>query len=288
VNPFRVICHLLHGYIYFDVGHVLDHLFWDIGQHRLSASGRGSMVGKREAEEGVQNANSDREKKPGCSRKRSASREVHMRTLRKDFHRIFFTKKTNLGVGDEDRFREHHSQSTYGYLTFEGVDDMLSTVETQGKVFYDLGSGVGKPPVAALMLFPELKRSMGIELSIGRHEQALMAVKEIKDKKAREKLSFIHGSMLEEPLDDADLVYISSLCFSNDFLRRLGKHLDSRLREGTIVLSSKAVPLKRAELVGRPVVAMSWNNTHQLHKYKITKPLSPMESPIVDGAGTDA
>jgi len=204
---------------------------------------------------------------------RTPNRERTVRALEKRFNRWFnAVTSTNLGKGDDVIFREHGSQSTYGYLTFSGMDDMLSQVETKDKVFYDLGSGVGKPPVAAAMLFPDLKKCIGVELSKGRHDQGIAVLKDMKDKSVKEKIRLYNGSMLDTVLDDADLIYISSLCFSHEFLKRLGKYLDNSLKVGTVVMTSKTIPMSRSELVGRPTVAMSWNSTHQLYHYVITKP----------------
>jgi len=205
----------------------------------------------------------------GERKKRDPVRSAEVERLAKKFYGFFSSVKTSIGEGDRALFRTHQSQSTYGFLTFEGMDDMLIDEETKEKVFYDLGSGVGKPPVAAIMLFPELQKVVGIELSGERHTYATKALKELLDKKVRDKVQLIHGSMLDVDISDADLVYISSLCFSRDFLKRLGSHLDTCLREGTTVMTSKEIPLKRAELVSRPQVAMSWNSSHRLHKYVV-------------------
>mmetsp|Transcript_21378 Transcript_21378/g.29948 ORF Transcript_21378/g.29948 Transcript_21378/m.29948 type:complete len:225 (-) Transcript_21378:229-903(-) len=186
---------------------------------------------------------------------RDAARSTEVERLAKKFYRFFSSVKTNIGEGDRALFRTHQSQSTYGFLAFEGMDDMLVGEETKEKVFYDLGSGVGKPPIAAIMLFPELQKVVGIELSKERHIYAIKASKELLDKKRRNKVQLIHGSMLDVDISDADLVYISSLCFSRDFLKRLGRHLDSCLREGATVMTSKEIPLKRGRLVSRPQVS---------------------------------
>jgi len=56
------------------------------------------------------------------------------------------------------------------------------------------------------MLFPELQKVVGIELSGERHTYATKALKELLDKKVRDKVQLIHGSMLDVDISDADLV----------------------------------------------------------------------------------
>jgi len=43
--------------------------------------------------------------------------------------------------------------------------------------------------------------------------------------------------------------------------------LDSQLRAGTVVMSSREVPMKRSKKDGKVKVEMSWNDAHYLHKY---------------------
>jgi len=128
-------------------------------------------------------------------------RDAKVQKLERKFNKYFNAHNgTNLQTGDEDLFREHQSQSTYGYLTFKGMEDMFRDMDTEGKIFYDLGSGVGKPPVAAAMLFPNLKKCIGIELSKGRHLQGAAVLKELKDREIRDKVELRHGYTIRQQL----------------------------------------------------------------------------------------
>ncbi|GAB5358517.1 hypothetical protein AAMO2058_000465100 [Amorphochlora amoebiformis] len=174
---------------------------------------------------------------------------------------------TSISTKDEEVFAESNSGSTYGYMRWEGVTQMLESYETKDKVFYDLGSGVGRPVFAAAMQYPDLKKCVGVELSRRRHEQAIGLLSLMDKGQPKSIISFRCENMLKVDLSDADIVYISSLCFPKEFLTRLGSYLDEVLKEGAIVLSSKECPMSRAKLERRPVVSMSWNTQHQLHGY---------------------
>eukprot|EP00466_Bigelowiella_natans_P000625 jgi/Bigna1/85003/estExt_fgenesh1_pg.C_10571 len=218
-------------------------------------------------------------------------------------YEAFFTAiEKPLFVHDEEELFRKSSMSApvYGEMTFEGTRKMLSAVETKGKVFYDLGSGYGAPIVAAAWLFPELKKMIGIELSPSRHRYAVKAKRKLCRGVPDDKIVFLQKSMLEHPLDDADIIFLSSLCFSDEFMQILGDYLDSQLRAGTVVMSSREVPMKRSKKDGKIFtkswlyvctlciafinsvsldgpdetssygmvkVEMSWNDAHYLHKY---------------------
>jgi len=189
-------------------------------------------------------------------------------SLEKQFNRLMLhATDTSISPDDQKQFEKTGSGATYGYMTWKGVKQMLSEVEVKGKTFYDLGSGLGRPVFAAAMLFPSLKKSIGIELSQRRHIQAERVLELMEDGAAKSIVEICAGSMLDYNLRDADIVYISSLCFPKEFLARLGHYLDKQLQKGTIVMSSKEVPMRRGRLDRRPVVAMSWNQQHQLHSY---------------------
>ena len=63
----------------------------------------------------------------------------------------------------------------------------------------------------------------------------------MEDGAAKSIVEICAGSMLDYDLHDADIVYISSLCFPKEFLARLARYLDKQLQQGTIVMSSKEV-----------------------------------------------
>jgi predicted nicotinamide N-methyase len=220
-------------------------------------------------------------------------------------HNYFADVDTVLKIPENEltEFKKTGSAPIYGALTVTGTAQLLSTVATEGKIFYDLGSGVGLPIIAAARRFPGLKKLVGIELSQSRHKRAVQARNDLCSEKESAKITLLSKNMLEHPLDDADIVFISSLCFDVPFMEILGTYLNSQLKPGTIVMSSKEVtPLSpqfddlphartmfyfpsqtartmlifqlptmtRGGYEGRIVeVEMTWNNRHVLHRYKL-------------------
>lgn len=69
---------------------------------------------------------------------------------------------------------------TYGELKKEGLLHFLSNYDTNGKTFYDLGSGKGNVLVYATEEFKNLKKIVGIELDESKHNEAKNLIKEKK------------------------------------------------------------------------------------------------------------
>mmetsp|Transcript_10032 Transcript_10032/g.19248 ORF Transcript_10032/g.19248 Transcript_10032/m.19248 type:complete len:293 (-) Transcript_10032:567-1445(-) len=78
-------------------------------------------------------------------------------------------------VADAALAKSKGTDSTYGFITFEGLESMLKGIDARGKTFYDLGSGIGGATIGAAMLHPELEKAVGIELSIDRSKTATNA-----------------------------------------------------------------------------------------------------------------
>lgn len=94
-------------------------------------------------------------------------------------------------------------------------------------VFFDLGSGIGKPVIASHLLF-NFRKSIGIELITELHEQALEIkenLKKIIDPETQNhvtnrKLEFIQGDIFDSDLREADFIFL------NYHIRKSKKFLD--------------------------------------------------------------
>ena len=69
--------------------------------------------------------------------------------------------------------------NTYGEITHNGFKKGLKGIYTKNKIFYDLGSGIGKL-VMYSGLEKNFKKSIGVELNHIRHNMAKDVLKNIK------------------------------------------------------------------------------------------------------------
>lgn len=187
---------------------------------------------------------------------------------------------------DAEVFTSTHSASTYGEMTingflklyneFEKADELHNhrrILNKKQKVFYDLGSGLGKPTVLAALFIPHLQFAKGIELSSSRHTGAVSVLQQIKQKcDLKEKVRLVNGDILSPQFhyDNADIVWISSLCFSDEIANKLATKLNNELKEGTHVFTSKALNIKN-KFTQMFDVEMTWTEQSKLHHYIVSK-----------------
>ena len=117
-------------------------------------------------------------------------------------------------------------------------------------VFYDLGSGTGKP-VIAMSLMHKFKKLTGIEylenlikLSNGIKNNYNQTIKE-KFAKNKNLLSFdtpntiefIQGDFLKKNWEDASVIFANSTCFSLDMINKIAKKVNKECKKGTIIIT---------------------------------------------------
>jgi len=133
---------------------------------------------------------------------------------------------------------------TYGEITTLGARQLfvyMGLLDNSNNVsFLDMGSGLGKLVVQAYMEVPRLTQAVGIELSQTRHDLACKSWEAVQDQAVRVRtetkayhesaaIHLVKGDFLDWNLSDVTHVYVSSLCFHDDLVYRLGEKL---AREG--------------------------------------------------------
>jgi SAM-dependent methyltransferase len=158
---------------------------------------------------------------------------------------------------------------TYGEFDFyffsqlldRALDHTTGTAEKKkwnDKVFVDIGSGAGRLVFAAAALHPTLRNCRGVELLEGLHRSAEESLKKCrvggtlallcKDELDEGNpsslplaaIDFVCGSF-EDPsvfFGDADCIFVTASCLSQDLLRSLRDCILRQCRPGTIVIST--------------------------------------------------
>ena len=151
------------------------------------------------------------------------------------------------------------SNLTYGELTEEGLKTLLSNLDIDNKIFYDLGSGKGEVVINAIKNYPSLNKAIGIELVEERHQEAEVKKKKLSNN-LRNKVNFINGDLISNNLkiDNADFIYISNLCFNDKLNEKIAKKINDESKSGTLIFSSKNIPLKSVDCTYKRKVKQSW------------------------------
>lgn len=168
---------------------------------------------------------------------------------------------------DKQIFDKNNYEYTYGELTNDGIKQLLKSIDTKNKIFYDLGSGNGNVVINAITNFPELKKSIGIELSKIRYNNSLNKLSE----KKISNIEFINNDLLSQEinLNNADIIYISNLCFSENFNIKIAHKLDKELKSGTHIFSSKPLPLTIKHTHYKTTAIQTWSDIGQMNHYKL-------------------
>ena len=90
-------------------------------------------------------------------------------------------------------------------------------------------------------------------------------------KRCRSKIKYLQGNILDNKYNyrHADIIWISSLCFSAPFLKTLSEKLNKETKKGTFIFTSSALEIPRAKELGTRQVKQSWGDQSDIYCYKI-------------------
>lgn len=167
--------------------------------------------------------------------------------------------------------RDKGGNPTYGEITYKGADELLRTLDLKPTdVFYDLGSGVGKLVVQAILTTP-IKKAVGVELSPTRHEHAVSIKKELatRDLLKDKELEFVNQNVSQAALSDATVIFMCSTCFSDELMKSLTDKF-SKLKKGVRVITLRKLPEpNKFKLIKQLHLPMSWSNSSIVYIYQL-------------------
>ena len=175
---------------------------------------------------------------------------------------------------DENKYNNKYSVSTYGELTGEGLIKVIEMCKELGmndlqeRNFVDLGSGTGRVVFNASIYFNQV---YGVELSTKRHNIGNNILKKNKDK-LKDNINLVNDNMYNLDCSEMDVVYISSLCFTDGMIERLKEKLGGELKNGSLIFTSKEMNIENddnfVKLDNELNVKMTWSDESGLYIYK--------------------
>lgn len=168
-------------------------------------------------------------------------------------------------------FTKKGYSNTYGELNRDGLTQLFKNISVKDKVFYDLGSGKGQVVINAVKMYPSLKKIVGIELDTDRHNEAVDLLKRSEIENLGDKCILLNDDILDSKVhySDADIIYISNLCFSEKVNKKLAKKLCNELRVGSMVFASRPIKHRLLELCDKLTVEQSWFDSSNINVYKV-------------------
>lgn len=191
--------------------------------------------------------------------------------IKQDIDKLYETKNfVKLSGNTIDLFNKTKSANTYGELTQEGMINLINELidkniikNINDLVYYDLGSGYGKTVINAVVNI-NFKRAVGIELAIERVKIAQNALNKLNDH-FKKRIQLIHGNILEKDISDADVIFISNLCFSKEINDKLANKIANECKKGVIIMSSKQLTHNKLRNVLNTTTKMTWSQNSSIH-----------------------
>ena len=173
-----------------------------------------------------------------------------------------------VDIEEKKMFNKLNYAYTYGEITRSGLKNILEGFNTENKIFYDLGSGIGKSLIYAITDHKFI-RAVGIEFSKKRVQQSLNLVNS-QPKDISSKIEVIHGDIFDPNINisDADFLFISNLCFSEESNEKLVEKINKMAKINAIIMCSRELHSKQMKLIKKTFTIMSWSNTSPIYIYK--------------------
>mmetsp|Transcript_2283 Transcript_2283/g.4206 ORF Transcript_2283/g.4206 Transcript_2283/m.4206 type:complete len:244 (-) Transcript_2283:278-1009(-) len=162
-------------------------------------------------------------------------------------------------------------------ITIEKVKKWYGGLQKPGGVYYDIGSGTGKPTFAAALLH-DFDKCYGIEILAGLHKISISLLdrwnKAIRPNLPKEQqktdIQFVCGDAIAYDWSDADLCFANSTCFDSKLMQQLAQAAHS-MRKGTFFITfTKELPSTAWKVLESERHNMSWGQATVYIQQKIT------------------
>jgi SAM-dependent methyltransferase len=202
-----------------------------------------------------------------------------------DFENKLLERNYKLTDKDKELIAEkdYGLSGTFGTLSKEGLGDVLNKSKEyleniNEKKFIDIGSGDGR--VVFWASDYGLKESTGVELSESRYNLSMNEYNKLPESK-KKNINFIKDDINNVNLEnkDIDIVYLSSLCMSDNLIYSITDKLSKELKKGALIFTSselikelnpqkKIINDKNIEFIKNFNVKQSWNKSSTLRMYR--------------------
>jgi histone methylation protein DOT1 len=176
-----------------------------------------------------------------------------------------------LSHGERKRLGSEDRALVYGEIDPRAFGELLDRVGVApGEVFWDVGSGTGKPVLLAAMLFP-FARCLGVEVLAPLHAEAEVRLQRYRVEvlpELPEEIQFLLGRYEEVDVSAADVLFSHCTTFDDAGLATLAATC-ARLKAGSRIITV-GPPLEHAALepAFHAPVLMEWGES-TCHVYRV-------------------
>ena len=181
------------------------------------------------------------------------------------FGKIYnFIKGSSLSQDERSSKTLIGTEYTYGEIELIHFLPLFNLLNKgKDEVFWDLGCGVGKVMLAASIGTDNYTKIYGVEMLESLCEGANQAIDSYcsEEKVDRSKFTVIQGDMTKIDWSNADVIYVSSLCFPDELVKAIAER-GRLLKRGARILTLKKWPFPEVyKLIDDFKVKMTWGMT---------------------------
>jgi SAM-dependent methyltransferase len=218
----------------------------------------------------------------------------------------------HVSKADRERMESPPTTLTYGEIDFTSFSIALNKIrrvygrpgvgatpaggimQRPGGTFCDIGSGTGKPSIAAALCHP-FDLVAGVEVLPGLHalslqlaarfnEHALTGLRAAADASTanppahRTRVAFTCGDGCDLAVLDwlgADVCFANSTCFTDAMMARMAAAAESLKRGAFFITFTKKLPSASFTVLDQKVFKMSWGGATVFIQQKLTDPVPP-------------
>lgn len=211
--------------------------------------------------------------------KRKLQSKIHhsqqsQQSLRNKIKRLFSDNMFLQYDKNDEKYKD--TNTTYGEMDYEGIEQLKKSHFENCDCFIDIGSGRGKLCIY-MATYPEIKKSIGIEIVKERHDFAENMRQKLDSLK--DKIVFLNEDFLKIDIQNLigenkkPCIWISNLCFPQNVTESIFEKLVQELPKKSVIACSNKVEitekLDSLKLIDNKSIPMSWNKTSNVHVYTI-------------------
>ncbi|MER3581452.1 MAG: hypothetical protein C4347_01200 [Patescibacteria group bacterium] len=197
--------------------------------------------------------------------------DMDIKTAKKIFEKIY-EDIDGYSISNEDKRRLglFSSEFTYGEIDFDSFIWLMEKVEVKkDDIFYDLGSGTGKPTISTALVFEPFK-SVGIEILPGLYNTSLLIKESLKKYiSPLPHIEFKLGDIFKEDFSEATVVFVQLTCFDENKVSDLEKKFLLLKPYSRIITITKNLKNEVFEQIESGSIKMGWGTgTYYLYLKK--------------------
>eukprot|EP00471_Norrisiella_sphaerica_P001102 CAMPEP_0184485302 /NCGR_PEP_ID=MMETSP0113_2-20130426/6924_1 /TAXON_ID=91329 /ORGANISM="Norrisiella sphaerica, Strain BC52" /LENGTH=246 /DNA_ID=CAMNT_0026866695 /DNA_START=37 /DNA_END=777 /DNA_ORIENTATION=+ len=205
----------------------------------------------------------------------------------KTWDELVLTTPVSMGkkASSKERDEKNMGASTLVYgeirfepyaITIEKIKKWYGGLQKPGGVFYDIGSGTGKPTFAAVLLH-DFDKAYGIEILGGLHKISLQLLDRwnkairpnLDERKQKTEIDFVLGDAVGYDFSDADLCFANSTCFDSKLMQQLAQGANKMKKGSFFITFTKELPSTAWKVLESERHNMSWGQATVYIQQKI-------------------